>query len=312
MESIQRFVVTMPLIPGYKTAVADYCRDPLNGISGGYMRWLSMDTVFLVRLECAFQGSVNNIANTEKMLSKLATNLWTQRNYEGKLSVVVSPQKMDDTTGRIPLTTFKLGCTPRKVMEVWRKHRHDLKGHQAAIFGRDQTDTGEVDVARASGHWSQYSFSYTGRSSGLTALTHTPGLNNDFLSPGNNASSKQQQAKRHSKTTQNVVDSAAYFQQLQLNSTQLIDGIQPMQTEDYSKTVVWRPDEDSDCCHICGNEFGFFNRKHHCRACGVIVCGSCSNMNKILPQDMVLIGAPEYVNEEVKQQIPQRICDICR
>lgn len=28
-------------------------------------------------------------------------------------------------------------------------------------------------------------------------------------------------------------------------------------------------------CQLCSNSFSFFNRKHHCRACGGVYCGSC-------------------------------------
>ena len=40
--------------------------------------------------------------------------------------------------------------------------------------------------------------------------------------------------------------------------------------------VGWAFDCDMGNCMICGEEFGFFNRKHHCRVCGDIVCKECS------------------------------------
>jgi len=39
--------------------------------------------------------------------------------------------------------------------------------------------------------------------------------------------------------------------------------------------VGWVLDDDVDICMICMSEFGIFNWKHHCRACGYLVCGSC-------------------------------------
>ncbi|KAJ2614196.1 hypothetical protein H4S08_001819 [Coemansia sp. RSA 1365] len=42
---------------------------------------------------------------------------------------------------------------------------------------------------------------------------------------------------------------------------------------------VWDPDESSDRCYICFRDFTLFMRRHHCRACGKIVCNACSRKN---------------------------------
>ncbi len=33
----------------------------------------------------------------------------------------------------------------------------------------------------------------------------------------------------------------------------------------------------------CNSEFGFFNRKHHCRACGNVICSTCSPYKANIP-----------------------------
>mmetsp|Transcript_6085 Transcript_6085/g.13121 ORF Transcript_6085/g.13121 Transcript_6085/m.13121 type:complete len:339 (+) Transcript_6085:102-1118(+) len=38
----------------------------------------------------------------------------------------------------------------------------------------------------------------------------------------------------------------------------------------------WVRDEEVNDCQICGSTFGSLNRKHHCRECGKVVCGTCS------------------------------------
>eukprot|EP00656_Telonema_subtile_P056609 TRINITY_DN9083_c0_g1_i2.p1 TRINITY_DN9083_c0_g1~~TRINITY_DN9083_c0_g1_i2.p1 ORF type:complete len:136 (-),score=10.29 TRINITY_DN9083_c0_g1_i2:190-597(-) len=38
----------------------------------------------------------------------------------------------------------------------------------------------------------------------------------------------------------------------------------------------WEPDFSSDKCGLCGEGFWLFRRRHHCRKCGQLVCGSCS------------------------------------
>ena len=39
---------------------------------------------------------------------------------------------------------------------------------------------------------------------------------------------------------------------------------------------IWVPDTQSDSCQECGNKFSFLQRRHHCRACGRLLCSDCS------------------------------------
>lgn len=61
--------------------------------------------------------------------------------------------------------------------------------------------------------------------------------------------------------------------------------------------VGWIVNDDIDECMVCGKEFYFFRRRHHCRSCGNLVCDSCS---------------PHYVVvEELKEQGEVRVCVQC-
>ena len=40
--------------------------------------------------------------------------------------------------------------------------------------------------------------------------------------------------------------------------------------------VYWIPDSSSDKCKLCSTAFGYLVRKHHCRKCGHIFCGTCA------------------------------------
>ena len=44
---------------------------------------------------------------------------------------------------------------------------------------------------------------------------------------------------------------------------------------DYTE-VGWVLNSSMSHCMICANDFTFWNRRHHCRACGNLVCSNCS------------------------------------
>ncbi|GAA55113.1 FYVE RhoGEF and PH domain-containing protein 2 [Clonorchis sinensis] len=44
-----------------------------------------------------------------------------------------------------------------------------------------------------------------------------------------------------------------------------------------SSAIEWVKDEQSTMCAECSAEFTVFNRRHHCRACGKVFCGTCSD-----------------------------------
>jgi len=58
---------------------------------------------------------------------------------------------------------------------------------------------------------------------------------------------------------------------------------------------VWMNDNEVSKCPVCSSNFTFTRRKHHCRACGRVVCASCSRNRSSLPA---------YQNIE-------RVCDNC-
>jgi len=39
----------------------------------------------------------------------------------------------------------------------------------------------------------------------------------------------------------------------------------------------WQPDKDAKACAECSSSFGMFTRRHHCRRCGGLFCGDCSD-----------------------------------
>lgn len=58
----------------------------------------------------------------------------------------------------------------------------------------------------------------------------------------------------------------------------------------------WNPDETTMHCMLCKSKFTMLNRKHHCRSCGRVICGSCGKFKRVL----------QNIAEK-----PERICVNC-
>ncbi|NXF05102.1 FGD6 protein, partial [Smithornis capensis] len=63
-----------------------------------------------------------------------------------------------------------------------------------------------------------------------------------------------------------------------------------------SKAPIWIPDTRATMCMMCTSEFTLTWRRHHCRACGKIVCQACSSNKHGL----------DYMKNQ-----PARVCDHC-
>jgi hypothetical protein len=63
------------------------------------------------------------------------------------------------------------------------------------------------------------------------------------------------------------------------------------------RCIGWVVDDDVTNCMICAVRFYFWDRKHHCRICGDIICNSCSN--------------GEVIISEFRELGVVRACDCC-
>ncbi|RHZ77063.1 hypothetical protein Glove_186g170 [Diversispora epigaea] len=94
---------------------------------------------------------------------------------------------------------------------------------------------------------------------------------------------------------------------LSAKRTLKIDGaVQLKRKDSHQKRIVesylapiWIPDSKADKCMNCSEEFTIFKRKHHCRACGKVVCHDCSTRNFTIP------GTSEREDQLA------RACDAC-
>lgn len=73
--------------------------------------------------------------------------------------------------------------------------------------------------------------------------------------------------------------------------------------------MSWMNDDDSATCLRCNSEFTVFNRRHHCRCCGDLVCDSCSLKRALIPLRKLL--SPPFSLILADASIPHRCCDKC-
>lgn len=77
-----------------------------------------------------------------------------------------------------------------------------------------------------------------------------------------------------------------------------------------SEMPVWQPDEDASSCYICDSHFTVFNRRHHCRKCGKIVCAECSGQQvKYFPRTMIVESSG--LNYRLNPSLVYKTCDVC-
>merc|ERR1712142_911208 len=104
----------------------------------------------------------------------------------------------------------------------------------------------------------QTEFSVTSNVRGFTVRASNVDERNDWLEAINSAIEENQNKK------------ASFLNVDQLNPLTRMEG------ELGDTAPVWIPDQRVTMCRLCSNEFTLVNRRHHCRACGKVVCSQCS------------------------------------
>ncbi|CAR27327.1 hypothetical protein ZYGR_0I06010 [Zygosaccharomyces rouxii] len=70
----------------------------------------------------------------------------------------------------------------------------------------------------------------------------------------------------------------------------------------------WQPDQNMRNCLNCHTAFSFLVRKHHCRCCGGIFCGSCTDKFARYDNSRVRVVKRSNTEDEFP---PFRTCDSC-
>ena len=91
------------------------------------------------------------------------------------------------------------------------------------------------------------------------------------------------------------------------------------------RPLQWVPDAAVSKCYDCNMEFGWFNRKHHCRVCGRVFCSSCTGffgrVPALLQEHVPDSPAPEsymttvrnvFIASSAPEPLQKRMCGKCQ
>ena len=68
----------------------------------------------------------------------------------------------------------------------------------------------------------------------------------------------------------------------------------------------WQPDAEVTYCPICTTQFSWFNRKHHCRKCGRVVCATCSQHRITIPHEFIVHPPQDTSSADHRPSLSQR------
>ena len=92
--------------------------------------------------------------------------------------------------------------------------------------------------------------------------------------------------------------------------TNELSNVQNTKDLDVIYAPLWYPDSFSQYCmgSNCDVKFNFFNRRHHCRHCGKLVCSKCSPDK--LPMRNIYHKAGDNLNKNKNEKV--RVCNSCK
>ena len=76
--------------------------------------------------------------------------------------------------------------------------------------------------------------------------------------------------------------------------------------EDQYAAPIWVPDDSCLACMDCQQLFTVIRRRHHCRACGRVLCNKCSDRRTVLPSQYMVMNAAA-----INSAPYVRVCNSC-
>jgi hypothetical protein len=73
----------------------------------------------------------------------------------------------------------------------------------------------------------------------------------------------------------------------------------------------WVEDNHAPKCGICKESFRMLLRRHHCRSCGGVFCGNCSNNWDTIPECITHIPSADGLKVDIDRTTKVRLCNKC-
>lgn len=96
------------------------------------------------------------------------------------------------------------------------------------------------------------------------------------------------------------------------------DNILSVYEKIYPKQMTkWMDSDVATQCNKCSQIFNFFVRKHHCRVCGYVYCGTCCKYSIKIPEELIKIPNEDFslmkklTEYIVKKSDESLVCDEC-
>ena len=79
--------------------------------------------------------------------------------------------------------------------------------------------------------------------------------------------------------------------------------------QDLLSRDLWMKDSHATHCYGCETMFTILNRRHHCRRCGRVFCGRCTQ--KTISTSLLRSARPQTLKPEPDADVKVRVCDQC-
>ncbi|TMW51374.1 hypothetical protein DOY81_003557 [Sarcophaga bullata] len=122
---------------------------------------------------------------------------------------------------------------------------------------------------------------------------HSTGSNTPSISSSENSSPVCERSANTPNTNINTTPTTTNRRQSESNANTIQQQLQQQQQQQHQLTSsspvhlsppAWIPDQKAPRCMSCNTPFTAFRRRHHCRNCGGVFCGVCSNTSAPLPK----------------------------
>ena len=85
----------------------------------------------------------------------------------------------------------------------------------------------------------------------------------------------------------------------------------PFATIQSRTRLKWVDDKNAARCPTCNGAFGMLFRRHHCRLCGDVFCGTCANYWDTIPECITHLPSSNGLRTDIDRTVSHRLCKVC-